>query len=235
MGHDAVVSTVGLSAIEGQKIIIDAAIAAGVKHFIPSEFASCSTNPELRDYPLYSTATKIREYLMERSNEGVLSYTILAAGVFLDLVLATPTLLDFDKHAAVLVDGGNNRLSANSMGAIGRGIASVLNNLDQSRNRILFMSQVIITQNGLIKIAEELKPETKWSTSSVKSSDLLQQGLEAFAAGDASFPSIVKILSGTAMAGDRYGSAYDETDNELLGVEFITPAELKTLVAQRLG
>jgi hypothetical protein len=235
MGHDAVVSTVGLTAVDGQKIIIDAAIAAGVKHFIPSEYGSCTTSPELSELPLYSSATRIRQYLGEKASEDALSYTVLATGVFLDIVLSGPALLDFDKHTAVLFDGGNNRLSASSLDAVGRGITGILNNLDKTQNRTVFISQTILTQNELLGFAKEVQPDTKWSTSTLTSRDLLQQGLAAFASGDTNLPSVMKVLSGTALAGDRYGSAYDETDNELLGIQLIAPTELKSLIAKRLG
>ena len=47
-------------------------------------------------------------------------------------------------------------------------------------------------------------------------------------------PVIMKILTGTAFGGDIYGSAYDKTDNELLGVKELTEAELKKLVVDKL-
>jgi hypothetical protein len=37
-GHDAVVSVVGTLAVPAQRVAIDAAVAAGVRRFIPSEF-----------------------------------------------------------------------------------------------------------------------------------------------------------------------------------------------------
>jgi hypothetical protein len=234
-GQDAVVSTVGSTAIEGQKILIDAAIAAGVKRFIPSEFGSCTTHPELQGLPHFSELAGIRQYLVDHAKAGALSYTVLACGAFLEVALKIPVLVNFDKHTAVLLDGGNNRMSCTSLDSVGKAIAGILKNLDKTRNRILHVSQVILTQNTLLNIAREVKPELEWSTSAVKSSDLLQQGLDAFAAKDFSFPSILKLLSGTAGAGDRYGSAYDETDNELLGIDIITQERLKTLVTERLG
>ena len=42
------------------------------------------------------------------------------------------------------------------------------------------------------------------------------------------------LFRSTAFGGDIYGSAYDKTDNELLGVKELTEAELKKLVADKL-
>lgn len=46
---------------------------------------------------------------------------------------------------------------------------------------------------------------------------------------------ILKIVTGTAFAGDTYGAAYDETDSKLLGIKELTEEDLKTLVATKLA
>ena len=43
-GQDAVISLVGGTALGDQNKLIDAAIAAGVKRFLPSEYGSDTTN-----------------------------------------------------------------------------------------------------------------------------------------------------------------------------------------------
>ena len=42
-GQDAVISMLPITALAGQGIVIEAAIAAGVKRFLPSEYGSDST------------------------------------------------------------------------------------------------------------------------------------------------------------------------------------------------
>ncbi|KFX93508.1 hypothetical protein V490_04806 [Pseudogymnoascus sp. VKM F-3557] len=234
-GQDAVVSTVGNFGIEGQKTLIDAAIAAGVKRFIPSEFSSCSLHPDVQSLPFYSSLAAIRKHLIDSSENGALSYTILGSGAFLDSILTAPIMLNFDTHSAVLVDGGNNRLSATSMAATGKAIARIFLNVDETKNRIVRISEVILTQSTLIDIAKEVNPNQEWNTSIAKSTELVQQSLEAFATGDASFPTLLKLISGTVLAGDRYGAAYDMTDNDLLGINLMTREELKKLVTERLN
>ncbi|EGU73272.1 hypothetical protein HZS61_007252 [Fusarium oxysporum f. sp. conglutinans] len=114
-GQDAVVSVVGMEALEGQTILIDAAIAAGVKHFIPADYGAVSTNPKLHEYPFYSTVGKIQKYLAEKSKSTGLSYTVLSTGAFTDMLFGAIGIIDFDKHEAVLYDGGDLRFTTNSM------------------------------------------------------------------------------------------------------------------------
>ncbi|RWA07888.1 hypothetical protein EKO27_g7218 [Xylaria grammica] len=233
-GIDAVVSTVGATAIDNQNVLIDAAVAAGVKRFIPSEFGSVTTNPQLAGYPFYSSMTKIRKYLQEKAAAGELTWTVLASGAFLHFLLNTPVLLDYANHKAALLDGGDNRISSTSLPMIGAAIASILKNLDATKDRVVFISEVILTQNQLLAVAKELRPEIRWETSEIQTSVLLKESLEQLGSGHVSAAVMMNLVRATALAGDTYGGAYDVTDNELLGIKELTVEELKKLVAEKL-
>ena len=234
-GIDAVVSTVGGTAIDNQTVLIDAAIAAGVKRFIPSEFGSVTTSPKLENLPVYSSMSRIRKYLQEKTATGELSWSVLACGAFLDSVLNSPILLDFQNHTVTKIDEGDNRFSSTSLPMVGRAIAAVLQNFDATKNKVLYTSEVILTQNQVFGFTKELRPDINWRTSNVLTSVLLQESLEQFRAGDFSMPAAMKLVKGTALAGDTYGAAYDVTDNELLGIKELTPADLKKLIAEKLA
>ncbi|PVH74502.1 NAD(P)-binding protein [Cadophora sp. DSE1049] len=232
---DGLVSTVGAAAVENQTILIDAAIAAGVKRFIPSEYGVCTTSPKVEALPLYAPMFKIKQYLKEKARLGKLTWTILACGAFLDMMFGGPILLDFANHKATLFDEGDNRISSTSLPNIGNAIVGILKNFDATKNKIVRTSEVILTQNELLRIAEGLRPDVKWEISKVQTSALLKEGLDKLGAGDFSMPVIMKILTGTAFAGDSYGGAYDETDNELLGVKELTEEDVRKLIAGKLA
>jgi hypothetical protein len=232
---DAVVSTVSGKAIETQTLLIDAAVAAGVKRFIPSEFGSVSTNPKLESFPYYSAMANIRKYLQNNSTAGNLTWTVLACGAFLEFVLNMPPVLDFKNHTATILDSGDNRVSSTSMPVVGTAIAAILKHFEVTKNKVLHVSEVIWTQNQLLGFAKELKPTTKWEISKVQTDVLVKDSLEQIHAGDSSMPVMLKLIMGTALAGDTYGGAYDVTDNQLLGVNELTTDDLKTLVARTLA
>jgi hypothetical protein len=234
-GIDGLVSTVAGAAIENQTVLIDAAIAAGVKRFIPSNYSSCASNPKLEAMPFYAPMFKIQQYLQEKAKAGKLTWTVLACGGFLEFVFGGPLFLDFANHKATLYDGGDNRISSTSLPNIGKAIVRILKNFEATKNKIVRTSEVILTQNELIRIAEDLRPDIKWETSKVQTSAILKEGLDEVSAGDFSMPVFMKILAGTALAGETYGSAYEETDNELLGVKELTEEDLKKLVAEKLA
>ncbi|RVD88990.1 uncharacterized protein DFL_000014 [Arthrobotrys flagrans] len=95
-----------------QKKLIDAAIAAGVKRFAPSEYGSKGTV----NMPWWYGKERVREYLEEvNKKEQVLEYTLFQPGLLLDY-LAFPhktskhvdplqTVFDFQNGRAIVVNG----------------------------------------------------------------------------------------------------------------------------------
>ncbi len=84
-GKDAVVLTNGHGLGGKEVAIADAAIQAGVKRFIPSEFGSNSQNQGAREiFPMMAPKAKLVEYLKSRESAGM-TWTAIATGIFLDL------------------------------------------------------------------------------------------------------------------------------------------------------
>jgi uncharacterized protein YbjT (DUF2867 family) len=82
-GQDAVVSTIAGNAIGDQTKIIDAAIAAGVKRFFPSEFGSDTDNTHALEYfPGWASKGEIRKYL--ESKQDQIEWTAIFNGFFFD-------------------------------------------------------------------------------------------------------------------------------------------------------
>lgn len=233
-GIDALVSTVGHAALDSQAILIDAAILAGVKRFIPSEFGSVTTNPKVKDLPPYIPMFRIKEYLHKKATTGELTWTVLACGAFLEFVFGYPIVLDFTNHKATLFDEGDNKFSSTSLVNIGKAIVGIFNNSEATKNRVVRVSEVILTQNKMLKVADSLRPDIKWELSKIKASALLKEGLDGLSAGDFSMPVALKVIGGTAFAGDVYGGYYEETDNALLGVTELTDENVKNLIFEKL-
>ncbi|KAJ9614316.1 hypothetical protein H2200_002452 [Cladophialophora chaetospira] len=95
-----------------QKKLIDAAVAAGVRRFAPSEYGSTGTV----NMPWWGGKERTREYLKKVNENGkILEYTFFQPGLFLDY-LAFPykttkhidplqTVFDLENCRAILVEG----------------------------------------------------------------------------------------------------------------------------------
>ena len=106
-GQDAVISLVGVPGLAAQTQVIDAAIAAGVKRFIPSDFGSDLDNPLARKLPVFAHKVQVADYLAEKSRETALTYTLVSNAAFLDWGLERHFLLNTADYKPALYDGGN--------------------------------------------------------------------------------------------------------------------------------
>lgn len=91
-GQDAVVSAIAKQALDSETTLIDAAVEAKVKRFIPSYFgfnSSASRDSRLRK--AVEAKMKSQEYLVQLSqNYDWFSWTSLATGLYFDLVGLPP-------------------------------------------------------------------------------------------------------------------------------------------------
>ncbi|PWY88208.1 NAD(P)-binding protein [Aspergillus heteromorphus CBS 117.55] len=98
-----------------QKNLIDAAIAAGVKRFAPSEWASAG----LEQMPWYAYKAETRRYLAEVNREKkILEYTLFQPGLFLNAwthpyqsAKHVPSIefpIDFLNRRAILIEGSED-------------------------------------------------------------------------------------------------------------------------------
>ena len=85
-GQDAVVSALGAAGLAEEIKIIDAAVAVGVKRFVPSEYSCNSQNSKTTSLvPTFGLKVQINEHLKTRESKG-LTWTAIEAGAAFDLV-----------------------------------------------------------------------------------------------------------------------------------------------------
>jgi hypothetical protein len=87
-GHDAIVSTIGGGGLKEQQSLIDAAVLAGVKRFIPSEYGIDVCHPSaIEIVPFFGQKRAINDYLRSKEGDGI-TWTSIGTGPFLDWVSA---------------------------------------------------------------------------------------------------------------------------------------------------
>jgi len=85
-GQDAVISTIATSNVAHQKTIIDIAVKAGVKRFLPSEFGSDTLNENAMAIlpQFFKEKRETVEYLKGKEKEG-LTWTAVVNGPFFEM------------------------------------------------------------------------------------------------------------------------------------------------------
>ncbi|CAG9961941.1 unnamed protein product [Clonostachys byssicola] len=226
-GHDAVVSTVGAAGIVGQKDIIDAAILAGVKRFIPSDYGSVSADPQARDEPTFLPFIKIQDYLKEKAAAGMIEYTILSTGPFLDLVFATPLFVNFHTRSVEFYGDGKLRLSSTSIAGVGKAVAGVLLNADKTRNRVLHIQETVVSQVKVLDLAKTVAPEgAEWKEISVDPVETLEAARANAAKDTGNIIALYALIKAIMLSG-KYETEYRQVDNDLIGLAQLTDEDLK--------
>ena len=83
-GQDAVICVLNPNLVDATKAAINAAVKAGVKRFIPSEFGTETIEPKMQaTVPIFAKKREIVEYLMSKEKDG-LTWTAVTNGGFFD-------------------------------------------------------------------------------------------------------------------------------------------------------
>ncbi|RYP09326.1 hypothetical protein DL764_001373 [Monosporascus ibericus] len=185
-GQDAVVSTLATVAVGGQNPLIDAAVEAGVKRFIPSEFGINTRIVEGTAIgQLLQGKIKTVDYLEEKTkaNPGF-TWTGVSSGLFFDWGLAYGSI-GFNKSTktATIYDSGNEVVQASNLGFIGRAVAAILANEDKTANKYLSIGSPNFSQNEVLAIVERETGE-KWEVQRASTADEGKIGLEKLSKGD---------------------------------------------------
>ncbi|KAI1174843.1 hypothetical protein F4777DRAFT_599186 [Nemania sp. FL0916] len=219
-GQDAVVSTIATVAVGGQKPLVDAAVAAGVKRFIPSEFGI--NTRFLGKQPIGSILQgKIQtlNYIHEKSKQNPsFSWTGISTGLFFDWGLEYGSIgFNAKDRIAAIYDSGDEPFQASNLPLIGKAIAAVLQHPERTANRYISIASFNPTQNQILAIVEKLTG-TRWSYSYLPVSEQQEIGVEKLGRGDYSaFSNFLK----KRIFEDGAGLAVEGPDNALalLGLE----------------
>jgi nucleoside-diphosphate-sugar epimerase len=228
-GQDAVVSIVGDAGVLSQKLMVDAAVAAGVKRFLPSNFGSNMTNPNTRMLPVFAAKVTVEDYLIQKSKTTELTYTFVYVGGFTDFAIRNKVIMDFSKYKPTLYNGGDSQFSTTSMPTVGDAVVGVLTHPMETQNRPVYVSEIIISQNQLLSVAKQIAPSKPWAPVTVDLDGLVVSAKERFAQGQHDLPTVIPILL-KSIVDPEFGVKFIENDNELLGIKVKTEEYLVELI-----
>ncbi|SCO92623.1 related to 2`-hydroxyisoflavone reductase [Fusarium oxysporum] len=177
-GQDAVVSAIGTLAVPLQLSLIDAAVSANVKRFIPSEFGvDTRLIAGTKLAPLLQGKLKVVEYLKEKAKQHPeFSWTALATGSLFESALRNGGFgFDLSKRHAIIFDSGDARFSPTSFDIVGKAVAAILTKTDETENQYLGVSSFTTSQTEILKILEK-ETGTKWDVDQVSTADLEKVG-----------------------------------------------------------
>ena len=182
-GQDVVICMVAVFATGGQQILVDAAIAAGVKLFLPSEFGPPSRDEKFAAlHPALPSKVATVDYL--RTKENQISWSALIPGAFFDWGMKLGLFgFDLASKTARLIDGGNIVFTASTLPTIAKATLAMLEQADETKNKYVYISSLHICQNDILKAVEKIDGQ-KWTVTHITSEELIAQGKRRIADGD---------------------------------------------------
>ncbi|CAG9985881.1 unnamed protein product [Clonostachys byssicola] len=232
-GQDVAVATFGSAAIVQQQGIIEASIKAGVKRYIPADWGSLTTDPKARSLPINYPLIQVQTLLKEKADAGTLEYTIFSVGAFLDYVLDFPFILDLKTSSIQVYDNGEHPFSSTSVHSIGQAIAGALKASDKTKNRNLFIHDVVLTQAKVFALAKKYSPPgVQWTETRLDAKQEFEQALKNLEKDPTDFNLIFPLLKASLLGG-QFRAAYPQVDNELVGLPLLTDEELEKKFAAK--
>lgn len=187
-GMDAIISTVPWFSATLQISVIDCAMAAGVKRYIPSAFGIDDASPRVLDYvPIIRAKVETREYLQSKEGNG-LTWTSLTVGSFFDWAFTIPTVMGWNLPArqATIFDGGDVEYEATTMPHIGRAVVAILSpeNFEKTANTFVYVNSFTLTQKMVLATLEKLTGD-KFEVIHSTAKSITDDGIAAYDSGKA--------------------------------------------------
>jgi hypothetical protein len=185
-GQNAVVSAVTTFSTHQQHQIIDAAEAAGVSRFIPSDFGFDTADDNVVELipPAMGKKDTVK-YLKSKENNAKgtmtsMTWTTISCGGFFDWAFQTPGLMGWNLPArkAIIFDGGETRLEFTNLAQVGRAVTAVLKpeNYEATKNTYVYVNSFTVTQNCVLSCLEKIT-EAKFEITPADSQELARSGL----------------------------------------------------------
>ncbi|KAF2093338.1 NAD(P)-binding protein [Rhizodiscina lignyota] len=221
LGQDALVCLISNFALADQKTIIDAAAAAGIQWFIPSEFGSNTTDKALTDYcsPCFDHKTETVKYARSKESAGM-NWTAFITGFFFEWGLEKKFFgFDPESKSAEIWNTGNERFSTTNLPTIGKAIVNLLTSpekLEACKNRYVLISSYTTTQNEVLKTFEKVTGE-KWAVTHVDAEKRGKEGQDMLARGMFGLAAFQNVLLGAVYGKQQLGDhTKGKMDNDLL-------------------
>ncbi|KAK4694010.1 hypothetical protein P7C71_g3492, partial [Lecanoromycetidae sp. Uapishka_2] len=228
----------GATHFEPQKLLIDAAIEAGVKLFFASEYVADITSPHFQIMPteLVGDKPKVRKYLEEKAAEGKIAWTALNGGPFFDMWLNKGVAgFNIAARKATIYGAGTNLACWTPLPIVARAAVTMLENPEKILNRPIFISGVRdVTQNNIMA-ALEAELGVKFEVEHVNVKKIKEEAMKALGRGEPKLALRGLTLNSQFNEEDGFADFWDKVENETVGVEAVDVREAVREYLQLFG
>ena len=226
--QDVVVSALPNPRLSSDKIWMSAAISAGVKRIVPSEFSTNLEKPLSRKLPIVTEKVAIRKYVEELASSGNIEWTSIDNGPFFSPFIWTGGWMGpgISSKVTSLHDGGDKIVCTTSLERIGEAVAKALlpEHAEETKNKPIYVYSAAISERKMTSIVSKLTGIVfKENVQSID--DITKDAFAAHEKGDMSKNMVFYI---PFCFGDGYGGDFRYmASNEMLGLKEMSDEELE--------
>jgi hypothetical protein len=246
-GQDIAIALIGPSLLNRQDAMVDAAIEAGVKIFVPADFGIdvSRNNPGLDEVlklpvEMWKQKAENSKYLEKRVEDGKIKYITLNNGGFFEwgtsLIILTNRLgadlvpypgldngflgFNYKDRKATIYNGGSIPIHTITSSTIGRALSAILFNPSPYLNRTLYLSTLTYTQNAVLALIEALTGD-KWTLEHTTTEQGIEKGKKIAQSAKEPEKTIGGFICVTSVLHEptgKYVPAIGKSDAEELGL-----------------
>ncbi|KAI5364711.1 Putative NmrA-like domain, NAD(P)-binding domain superfamily [Septoria linicola] len=214
-----------------QTILVDAAIAAGVKRILPSEFGSDPEDSRTRLLPVFGYKVEVEHYCKEKVQGTSTSYTLVVNNEFFDWNLDNSFGVDVRNKKVEIFDGSEHTYSAAPLAFVARGIVAGLQHPIETANRVVRLHGLSMTQNRLQEVLQRFTGKEGWHISHVNLADRETQAYNNLQTDPSNmYAWAVPFLHCAVYGKDFHNDFSKNNDNTLLGLQELSEAEIEEIV-----
>ncbi|KAI1198483.1 NAD(P)-binding protein [Nemania serpens] len=239
-GQDVIINCIAGLSVRDQFRMIDAAIAAKVQRYIPSEFGLNNMNPAAQTLnPVFGVKGEIQRYLRARSDAGLIEWMSVSNGIWLEWAVANGFMgWHFAEKRFALWGDGGGLFSCTTVPNTAAGLVRALGMRAETRNRNIFLSDFATTQRQLLDAIERVEG-ARYDVESIDGEKLIAEKQDEVRRGVESAASIYPLIEGGFATG-RYGGHLEAEPgavimNERLGLPKKTLDEVVAAALRIVG
>jgi len=197
---------------KNSKAIIDAAIEAGVKRIIPSEFGNDLSRPPGSEQNIFGAKLSVNAYLKQKERE--IEHSIIATGPFFDWGLTVGFLgFDLKGKKATIYNGGTRPIDVTTLSSIGASVVGVLSNPEAFKNADVRVHDFYVSQQQILATAEKITGE-KWGVENADAAELERTTSAGLARGEFTVENIYGLIK-AYIFGDNSSASWGEDDDSV--------------------
>lgn len=184
-GQDAVINCMTSLAVNDQLRFVDAAVAAKVRRYVPSEYGLNNNRPDARALnSVFREKGEVQDYLRSKESEG-LEWMSIACGMWLRWSALHEFLgMHVKERRFVIWDDGEGWFSTTTEENTALAVVNALAKAwEETKNTVVWLSDFAMTQNMLLDAIQRTSGH-EYTVEKISSSDFIKEKQAAVDAGD---------------------------------------------------